>query len=63
VRVSPSYFGQFLKNFQKYKNNSRKRHLFMKVLSQGKRRFSVKDAHPITGELGIVIKIPRSENG
>jgi hypothetical protein len=35
----------------------------MKVLSQGKRRFSVKDAHPITGELGIVIKIPRSENG
>jgi hypothetical protein len=63
VRVSPSYFGQFLKNFQKYKNNSRKRHLFMKVLSQGKRRFSVKDACLITGELGIVIKIPRSENG
>jgi hypothetical protein len=63
VRVSPSYFGQFLKNFQKYKNNSRKRHLFMKVLSQGKRRFSVKGARLITGELGIVIKIPRSENG
>jgi hypothetical protein len=35
----------------------------MKVLSQGKRRFSVKDARLITGELGIVIKIPRSENG
>jgi hypothetical protein len=63
VRVSPSYFGQFLKNFQKYKNNSRKRHLFMKVLSQGKARFPVKDAHLITGELAIVIKIPRSENG
>ena len=63
MRVDPLNFGQFLKNFQKYKNNSRKRHLFMKVLSQGKRRFSVKDACLITGELGIVIKIPRSENG
>jgi hypothetical protein len=63
MRVDHLDFGQFLKNFQKSMNNSRKRHLFMKVLSQGKRRFSVKGALLITGELGIVIKIPRSENG
>jgi hypothetical protein len=35
----------------------------MKVLSQGNRRFSVKVACLITGELGIVIKIPGSKNG
>jgi hypothetical protein len=42
---------------------SRKSYLFVKVLSQGKRRFLVERIRLITGELGIVVKIPRSENG
>jgi hypothetical protein len=63
VRVSPSYFGQFLKNFQKYKNIFPKTSFIHESFITRQAAFSVKDAHLITGELGIVIKIPRSENG
>ena len=53
MRVDPLDFGQFLKNFQKSMGYSQKSYLFMKVLSQGNRRLSVRLLSPITRELGL----------